>query len=110
MIRRIALLRRRPGMTPDEFWAHYSGPHVAIVERMPGLRRLTLSRPAGAQRGVAGEEWDAVGEVWFDTMEALERAFGDPEIAAQLQADRPLFIGAAQVLVVEEVLHRPAEP
>jgi hypothetical protein len=66
---------------------------------MPGLRRLALSRTVGPRAG----EWDAVGELWFDSVEALERAFADPAIAAQLQADRPLFLGASEVLIVEEV-------
>ncbi len=103
MVRRIALVRRKEGMTADEFWAHYTGPHAAIVRRMPGLRRLALSRPAGAQ----ASQWDAVGELWFDSAEAVEQAFADPEIAALLRADRPLFLGASEVVVVEESLpHR----
>lgn len=103
MIRRIALVRRKDGMTPEEFWAHYTGPHTAIILRMPRLRRLVLSRPAGAQAA----EWDAVGELWFDSAEEIVRAFADPEIAALLQADRPLFLGASQVVVVEDVLRWP---
>lgn len=99
MVRRIALIRRKPALSVEEFWAHYTGPHAAIVRRMPGLRRLALSRPAGPHAG----DWDAVGELWFDSREALDRAFADPLIAAQLQADRPLFLGASEVLIVEEV-------
>lgn len=100
MVRRIALVRRKEGLTPEEFWAHYNGPHAAIVRRMPGLRRLKLSRPIGPQAG----QWDAVGELWFDSAEAVEHAFTDPEIAALLRADRPLFLGASEVVVVEEAV------
>jgi uncharacterized protein (TIGR02118 family) len=99
MIRRVALIRRKAGMTVEEFWAHYAGRHADIVRQMPGLRRLALSRPVGPQAAA----WDAVGELWFDSREALDRAFADPAIAAQLQADRPLFLGASETLVVEEV-------
>lgn len=98
MIRRIAFVRRKEGMTPEEFWAHYTGPHAAIVRRMPGLRRLSLSRPVGPQ----SSRWDAVGELWFDSVEAVQRAFDDPEIAARLRADRALFLGASEVVVVED--------
>jgi uncharacterized protein (TIGR02118 family) len=100
VVRRIALVRRKADLSLEEFWAHYSGPHAAIVRSMPGLRRLTLSRPTRPQTG----GWDAIGELWFDSTEALERAFADPAIAAQLQADRPLFLAAAEVLIVEEVV------
>jgi len=106
MVRRIALVRRKEGMTADEFWAHYTGPHTAIVRRMPGLRRMALSRTVGAQ----ATRWDAVGELWFDSAEAVERAFADPKIAAQLRADRPLFLGASEVVIVDETAyaHQPA--
>ncbi len=105
MIRRIALVRRKDGMTWEEFWAHYTGPHAEIVRRLPGLRRLVLSRPTGEQ----ATEWDAVGELWFDSAEEIARAFADPQIAALLRADRPLFLGASQVVVVEEAVRWPGE-
>jgi uncharacterized protein (TIGR02118 family) len=100
VVRRISFIRRKPELTVEEFWTHYRGPHAAIVRGLPGLRRLVLSRPAGPQSGT----WDAVGELWFDDREALERAFADPAIVAQLQADRPQFLGAMEVAVVEEAV------
>jgi uncharacterized protein (TIGR02118 family) len=98
MVRRISLIRRKPELSVAQFWTHYTGPHAAIVRRMPGLRRLALSRTVGPRAG----EWDAVGELWFDSVESLERAFADPAIAVQLQADRPRFLGASEVVIVEE--------
>ncbi len=105
MIRRVVFVRRKEGLTPEEFWAHYTGPHAAIVRRLPGLRRLTLSRPASPQ----ASQWDAVGELWFDSVEAVDRAFADPAIAARLRADRPLFLGASEVVIVDEAayVHQP---
>ena len=104
MVKRVAFVRRRPGMTVEQFWAHYTGPHASIVRTMPGLRRMLLSRPVGSQPG----DWDAVGELWFDSTDALEQAFADPTIATLLAADRPLFLGRAEVVIVEEVLCWPA--
>lgn len=104
MIKRVALARRKLGMTGEEFWAHYTGPHAAIVQKMPGLRRLVLSRPVGAQ----ATHWDAVAELWFDNVVALERAFADPDIASLLQADRPRFLGESEVVIVEEQVHWPS--
>lgn len=100
MIRRVAYIRRKPGLSVEQFWSHYTGPHAAIVQQMPGLRGLTLSRPTGPQT----TDWDAVGELWFDSAEELRAAFADPAIAAQLAEDRPKFLGASEVVVVEEAL------
>jgi uncharacterized protein (TIGR02118 family) len=100
MVRRVAYVRRKPGMGVEDFWAHYAGPHAEIVRRMPGLRGLVLSRPVGPQ----SSHWDAVGELWFDDAEAVHAAFADPAIAALLAEDRPKFLGGSEVVVVEEVL------
>ncbi len=98
MIKRISLIRRKQGMTAQEFWEHYTGPHAAIARKMPGVRRIILSRVFGPQ----SSEWDAVGELWFDDAAAVERAFNDPEITALLSKDRPLFLGASEVVLAEE--------
>ena len=103
MVKRVALVRRKVGMSREAFWEHYAGPHAAIVGGMPGLRRMVLSKPVGAQ----SSDWDAVGELWFDTREALEQAFADPAIAAQLAVDRPLFLGGVEAVIVEDVLCWP---
>jgi uncharacterized protein (TIGR02118 family) len=103
MIKRVSLVRRKPDMTAEQFWTHYTGPHAAIVQRMPGLRRMVLSRAVGAQL----TEWDAVGELWFDSTTDLKRAFEDEQIMAELRADRSLFLGASQVVIVEEEMRWP---
>jgi uncharacterized protein (TIGR02118 family) len=103
MVKRVALVRRKAGMSVDAFWEHYAGPHATIVGGIPGLRRMVLSRPTGAQ----SNDWDAVGELWFDTREALEQGFADPTIVAQLAVDRPQFLGAVEALIVEDVLSWP---
>lgn len=87
-------------MSVEEFWTHYSGPHIAIAKQLPGLRKLVLLRPVGRQAA----EWDAVGELWFDSVEAVEEAFADGPLLAQLRADRALLIGEMEVLLLEEAL------
>lgn len=103
MIKRVAFVRRKPDLTAEQFWAHYTGPHAAIVRRMPGLRRMVLSRAVGHQTSA----WDAVGELWFDSTAAVEAAFTDPHILPALQADRTLWLDAADVVVVEEAVDWP---
>jgi uncharacterized protein (TIGR02118 family) len=100
MVRRISYIRRKLGMSVEDFWAHYSGPHIAIVREMPGLRGLVLSRPADPRTS----DWDAVGELWFDSAEALRAAFADPAIAARLAEDRPQFLAWSEAVIVEEAV------
>ena len=101
MIKRVSLVRRLPELSRDEFVTHWSGPHVEIVRGLPGLRGLRLGvvdtwTPAEAA-------WDGVGELWFDSRDAAERAFATEPFASQLAADRPLFLAELQSAFVEEV-------
>jgi len=92
-------------MMPGEFWEHYSGPHAAIARKIPGVRKMVLSRVVGPQ----SVEWDAVGELWFDDAAAANRAFADPEIAELLAQDRPLFLGHSEVIIAEETVFWSAD-
>jgi uncharacterized protein (TIGR02118 family) len=61
---------------PDFFEQHYREVHVPLVKKMPGMRRYTFSRDA---RPVRGDLYYRVGEVDFDDITALQRAFASPE-------------------------------
>jgi uncharacterized protein (TIGR02118 family) len=61
---------------PDLFEQHYREVHVPLVKKMPGMRRYTFSRDA---RPVRGDLYYRVGEVDFDDITALQRAFASPE-------------------------------
>ena len=68
MIKRVSLVRRREGMSRDEFLAHWTGPHADIVCQLPGLRGLRFGIVEAWTPTEAA--WDGVGEVWFDSIEA----------------------------------------
>ena len=40
MIKRVSLVRRKEGMSREDFLAHWMGPHAEIVRHLPGLRGL----------------------------------------------------------------------
>jgi uncharacterized protein (TIGR02118 family) len=61
---------------PNFFEQHYREVHVPLVKKMPGMRRYTFSRDA---RPVRGDLYYRVGEVDFDDITALQRAFASPE-------------------------------
>ena len=109
MIKRVSLVRRLPGLTRDEFVAHWSGPHVEIVRDLPGLRGLRLGVVSSWSPDEAA--WDGVGELWFDNRDAAERAFATEPFASKLSADRKLFLAEFQSAFVEEltVVPPPAE-
>ena len=100
MIKRVSLVRRREGMSRDEFVAHWMGPHAEIVKQLPGLRGL---RFGVVQRWTPEDAaWDGVGELWFDSVEAADAAFATEPYASMLGDDRKLFLGGMQSCIVEE--------
>jgi uncharacterized protein (TIGR02118 family) len=101
MIKRVSLLRRLSHLTHAEFVAHWSGPHIAIVRQMPGVRGLRLN-PVQSWTP-EGEGWDGVGELWFDSVEAALAAFATEPYRSQLIADRALFTREVQSCFVSEL-------
>ena len=100
MIKRVSLVRRKPEMTREAFIAHWMGPHAEIVKQLPGLRGL---RFGVVQRWTPDDAaWDGIGELWFDSIEAADKAFAAEPHATRLKADRAKFLGEAQAAFVEE--------
>lgn len=100
MIRRVSFIRRKEGLTREQFFAHWTGEHAEIVRRVPGLRGLRFSM---VDRCVPeNAEWDGVGETWFDSIADADRAFATEPFAGMLARDRPKFIGSAHSCYIEE--------
>ncbi len=100
MIRRVSFIRRKAGLTREEFFAHWTGRHAEIVRQLPGLRGLRFNRVDRCVPEAA--EWDGVGETWFDSIADADRAFAAEPFLALLTEDRKLFIGDAHSCYVEE--------
>ena len=100
MIRRVSFLRRKPGLTREQFFAHWTGRHAEIVRQLPGLRGLRFSR---IDRCIPAEaEWDGLGETWFDSIADSDCAFSTEPFKSMLIEDRAKFIGEAHSCYVEE--------
>jgi uncharacterized protein (TIGR02118 family) len=100
VIKRVSLVRRREGLTHEEFVAHWTGPHAAIVRELPGVRGLRFGDVQAWSPAEAA--WDGVGEVWFDSIESAEAAFAAEPYRSRLVEDRKLFLGEAQSCFVVE--------
>lgn len=100
MIKRVSLARRQSHLSREAFFAHWTGPHAAIVRQLPGLRGLRY----GLVQSWTPEEaaWDGVGEIWFDSIAAAEAAFASEPCRSLLIADRKLFLAEVQACFVIE--------
>jgi len=86
VIRRLSLVRKRPELTREEFLARWTGEHVDIAKRLPGLRGYVIHVLDGEAPPV-----DGIAVTTFDSREEAERAFADPELAPGLRRTRDDF-------------------
>ncbi|TMD04302.1 MAG: EthD family reductase [Chloroflexi bacterium] len=99
VIKRVSLVKRKEGMSVEDFHAHWMGPHLEIVRQLKNLRGLRFDPvvEAGPDR-----EWDGIGELWFDSVEDARAAFAAEPVKSLLGLDRPKFLGGNQVYFVTE--------
>jgi uncharacterized protein (TIGR02118 family) len=74
---------------PAVFEKHYRDVHVPLAAKIPGLRRLTLTRP----HGLGGGAPFLVTELWFDDAAALDAGMRSPEGAAAAADVRNFTVG-----------------
>ena len=74
MIKVITMLKRKDGLTLEEFSRHWQEKHGPLLLKLvPGLKRYVLNTPVRLPR--SGElQFDGIGESWFDDLESWRRA------------------------------------
>lgn len=75
MVKLIAIYSKPSDVAAFE--THYREVHTPLARKLPGLRKLEISRAAGA---VGGEpRYHMISEMYFDDMPALKAALKSPE-------------------------------
>ena len=102
MVKAIYLIRRKPGLSREDFHRYWRDVHGAIAARIPGLRRYVQCH--AIVRDGDGAEFDGAAEAWFDDMDAVRRAVASPEYAAA-RMDEARFIDLERTALIftEEV-------
>ncbi len=68
----------------EAFEKYYWDVHVPLARKVPGLKKLTLTRADAGLEGAAAPFY-RVAELWFDSAEAVEKAHHTPEWTAMRQ-------------------------
>jgi uncharacterized protein (TIGR02118 family) len=100
MVKLILLIARKPDMSVEEFQRYWWDTHGPIAARIPGLRHYVQCHtlPELYTRG-SQPAYDGAAELWFDDLEALERAMATPEARAS-QEDWRNFIDQGRVFAI----------
>lgn len=110
MLKTITLLKRRPGMSVEDFRNYYESRHVLLGVKytQPEALRYTrryLSTPGDSEADAPC--FDVAMELWFADRESLDRVLArlqQPAIAAEIAADEEMLFDRQQTrfLVVDE--------
>jgi len=110
MVKGIALLKRKPGLTPEEFRKHYEESHAPLALKVvPTIKRYVRNYITTVAFTAGGEEplFDCITEQWFDDMEGLQAmmAIGGTDAGRAIAEDERKFLDRKKTvyLVVEEV-------
>lgn len=112
MFKAIFLLKRKPGMTFEDFKSYYETTHARLGERvLPSAERyfrrylMPFPEPEGGVRPETA--YDVITEIWFKdraTFEAAVAALGEPEIQREIVEDEERLMDRSKIhlFTVEE--------
>ncbi|MBM3595637.1 MAG: EthD family reductase [Planctomycetes bacterium] len=86
--KRLGILRRKDGITHEEFVNHWLKMHAALCVKLPGLRRYSVNLVD--RKRFPHFDYDGFSELWFDSEQDLVAALASPE-GKVLLADLPNF-------------------
>lgn len=110
MVKLIVCAKRKPGISHEEFARYWRENHGPLVKGVPEFIRhvrryvqchiLSNSAPLGV-----GSDYDGVAELWFDSIDELNKAFSEPRYLELIRPDELKFadLGNCVSFVTEEV-------
>ena len=107
MIKMIITLKRREGMSHEEFVRYQRNIHRPLLESIPEtrhyLRRFVVSYPVPAT-DYPNPSYDSVVEAWFDSREDMHALFFSENFLRKVDPDHIKFIDLTSVgrIVAEE--------
>lgn len=106
MIKMIAFVKRKPGLTREEFIRLWTGEHIQLSKPlgMVGYRiNIALEPQPGATADAAPNDppYDGTAEIWWESLEQMQAALASPQnvLAAK---DTERFCDVLQFVFTEE--------
>ncbi len=97
MIKMTILLRRKLGMSHDEFVAYHRNKHAPLFSSLAAVkqhvRRYVQCHSTGEQLpGLPDNHIDGSTELWFDDLAGLAAVFQSPNYMATIRPDEEKFL------------------
>jgi len=92
MVKSVTLIKRKPGISRDEFIKHYEEVHVPLVLRHFSFKRYVRNHiiPPGVEEA----QFDCITEIWYENWAECHACtkFWQSENGHELRADELIFM------------------
>ena len=110
MVKLVCFLKRREGMSLEEFYAHWEGTHGPLIRSTPELARHILRYeqhrriPEPAWCGTPG--YDGITIQWLESVEEFLAFCAEPKYAELIEPDEKRFLDRDNLvwMITEEPL------
>ncbi len=113
MVKLMACLRRKPGMSEEAFHRYWKDTHGPLVKSVTGfsrhLRRYvqfhTVQDLAALFPPQTTPPYDGIAELWFESVEQMQAAFTEPRYLEVIRPDEQRFLdlSGCVTFVVDDV-------
>ena len=110
MVKGIVVLKRKPGLSQEEFTRYYEEVHVPLVLSHFRTMRRYVRNYVIAPPGGEGPDFDCITEFWFDSKQELKRVYDlyESDVGEVIRNDEERFIDRSKMLFfrVEEMVSK----
>jgi uncharacterized protein (TIGR02118 family) len=114
MVKVSVLLKRKPGLTPEEFHRYWREVHGPLLVKQPGLMRHirkyvqchSIADAFADMPGVVSSEFDGIAEMWGDSVDNVRRGLAEPAYLEVIRPDEEKFLDLPKCvfIVTEEIV------
>lgn len=108
MIKRFVILRRKSGMTVEEFRHYWRNVHGPLIAKIPGVKKYVQYHVHSEISDEEEQSIDGLAELWFDSKEAQKLAWQSKEYEAVVKDEPNLFRMDAKHIhpvMTDEIIH-----
>jgi uncharacterized protein (TIGR02118 family) len=107
MVKLVGCLKRKPGLSSQEFHRYWREEHFPLAKSVPEFFRYVRKYVQSHSLETPEHEpaFDGFAEIWFDSVEDMSRAFAEPRYLEIIRPDEKHFLDLpnCKTAIVEEV-------